>query len=737
VTATGTFAYSTPIDIEYTVSSDKKTITFVTVNNSSIGTSGGELSLASGEKVTIPPGSLQKNSKIEFYPTNLPSIKEEMQAYHFTSSNPLKSASFSIPINFKDIQSSNDLHVVYLREDGAMKTLLATYNITSKRATFKLTDNWTFNIATVAGRSVRTTTSKSYVIVFKKPAGTSSTKKSKLIKMPYYEQPGNTCWAASSKMLTHGLTTASKAHLHTKSVYNLMTTFNIGINGGFNGFYKGKSLANILNVNYGNYFFWSSIRKKMIKELNAGHPLIYSGTFARVADPKKRITHAVLIVGYEYNSNGKLLFIMHDPRNVGKYTMYSKLLWDDMQINLYLPTEAVTLFWSDTIPSKSNSKFTLGIPTNGSFGKFYFQGKKTDTHKSIRYFLQFTTSTSNGYQWSTDEFTSHPKSQFQENINELILKLPVYNSGSSSGSAFVSVEVYEKDNPSNKVSSSQSISVAAHDRENFSVTLNLDRLLTNLKNQTSECAVSLKLSENSTVSSWEIFTNFKLTKKNEKQKLYGDAWITATSKPTVQSLTYLSGNTDTKQVTSEYTSFGLGGSSKFNAQATGNSVTFNFSETDNSYGKESLNSGQYTLNVDNIKNPKNITKLSYNGTKTITYTRPISWYDTSLKKHIDGKKDITIKIVTSGSAKNIPLQGIIKDRERDDKYIFYIEGTSACSSIISLKSTKTTTIEYPDDYITYSSTEDKKINSTKTEIKKSGFVCDDQSYVQVNLWFKQ
>jgi hypothetical protein len=436
-----------------------------------------------------------------------------MQSYLFTSDQELGSVNFSMPVTMSEIGSANDLHAVYVREDGAMKTLSVAYNSSSKMATFALTKNWTFAALSPAGRSIRVSSGKKHhILLIKKTAASSTTTKSKLIPMPYYEQPGNTCWATSGKMLTHGLSTASNAHLETKSVHSLMGVLKIGINDGFNGFYKGASLAKLLDVNYKNYFLWSSTRKKMIAELDKGHPLIYSGTFTSISNPKNRITHAVLIVGYEYDSKGTLSFVMHDPRNSGGKTMYTKMLWDDMQINQWLPTEAVTLFWSDTAPPSTNSKFTLGLPTHGQLGKFYFQGQKTDKFNSIRYFLQFMTTGSQGYFWSTSEVEPYPETLFRENVNELILQLPVYNSGSSSGSTFVSVEVYEISNTSNKVSTSESISVAAYSEEKFSVTLNLDSLVKNLGAEVSECAVSIKLTENSTVSTWDIYGGFELSK---------------------------------------------------------------------------------------------------------------------------------------------------------------------------------------------------------------------------------
>ncbi|MEA2111081.1 MAG: papain-like cysteine protease family protein [Campylobacterota bacterium] len=532
VTATGNFAYSQKIDIEYSVSSDKKTITFGASSTGSfdgtVGPSGGEVTLPGGESATIPAGSTTKTTAVDFIADD-PSaeVDEEMQSYLFTSDQELGSVNFSMPVTLSSISSADDLHAVYIREDGAMKTLIVAYSSSSKRATFSLTNNWTFTTLSPAGRSLRASSGqKHYILLMKKKAAASSTTKSKLISMPYYEQPGNSCWAASGKMLTHGVSTASKAHLNTDSVHKLMGVLKIGINDGFNGFYKGASLAKILDVNYKNYFLWSSMRKKMIAELDKGHPLIYSGTFASVANPKNRITHAVLIVGYEYDSKGTLSFVMHDSRNVPPKAMYSKMLWDDMQINQWLPTEAVTLFWSDTTPSSTNSKFTLGLPTHGQLGKFYFEGQKTDKFNSVRYYLQFTTSVSKGYLWSTSEVQPYPETVFRENVSDLVLQLPVYNSGSSSGSAFVSVEVYEKSNTSNKVTASESISVGAYGEEKLSITLSLDSLVQNLGAEVSECAVSIKLTESSTVSTWDIYGGFELSKAtSDETTSYGCPYV--------------------------------------------------------------------------------------------------------------------------------------------------------------------------------------------------------------------
>ncbi|MEA2028852.1 MAG: C39 family peptidase, partial [Campylobacterota bacterium] len=405
-----------------------------------------------------------------------------------------------------------------------VKELTPTYNVSTKKVNFDLTNNWSFNPLYLAGRSVnRASPSSSKIIVMRTKAALSSSGTSALIEMPYYEQPGNTCWATAGKMMTHGLPIASKAHTEEVSIRALMGVLQIGIDDGFNSFYKGASLAKVLGLNYGNYFRWSSISNKLIEELDSGHPVIYSGTFASVDNPTKKITHAVLIVGYENNSNGELVFIMHDPRNQGTVSMYRKVSWKDMQLDSF--TQAITLFWSTTKASSSNSKFTLGLPTNGQFGRFYFEGKKTDKFKPVRYFLQFTPSVSKGYLWSDSETLPYPETVFRENVSELIMKFPIINSSSSSGSAFVSIEVYEKSNSSNKVRASQTLSVASHGQEDVDITVNLESLVKNLGAEVSECAVSIKLSENGTVSTWDILDGFELTRvTSDETTAYGCPW---------------------------------------------------------------------------------------------------------------------------------------------------------------------------------------------------------------------
>jgi len=238
--------------------------------------------------------------------------------------------------------------------------------------------------------------------------------------------------------------------------------------------------------------------------------LIYMGTFQSLSDPKSKIAHAVLIVGYEYGSSGELSFIMHDPRNVGSRKMYTSMLWSDMQLVQYLPTEAVTLFWSSTPASTLNSTITMGIPTHGELGSFYFEGAKKDALNSVRYYLQFSTQESKGYIWSQDMRLYYPQTLFQKNVSQLVLDLPLYNGGTREANAFITVEVYEKNQPSNKISTDLDRTLLPLTQTTATMQLDLTPLIEKLDNP-SECVVSIALSENGKRSTWHIFDGFSLT----------------------------------------------------------------------------------------------------------------------------------------------------------------------------------------------------------------------------------
>ncbi len=132
-----------------------------------------------------------------------------------------------------------------------------------------------------------------------------------------------------------------------------------------------------------------------------------------------------------------------------------------------------------------------------------------------------------------------------------------------------------------------------------------------------------------------------------------------------------------------------------------------------------------------------IQQFSYSGTQTIKYSSPISWYDSDKKERIKGEKEITIELKKSGSANNIPFKSVLKDREGDQKHIFYLEGKSACSHINSTKSSKKTTFVYPVGYIKYTDKESKKTAIVEETEIYNNFTCDDNTYIQTNLWFKQ
>jgi len=481
-----------------------------------IGNEGGFMTLPSGESLTIPSGSVSSTTNIVFNISDLSeTVDEEIQSYLFTSDSPIEEVTFTIPIKFSDIESSDDLHAVYISEEGDMKTLDLEYDTEKKSATVELSDNWTFPTLSPTRKLAQSTDKPNFLIVMKAKASSSSTSgEVKLIPMPYYEQPGNTCWATSTKMLTHGLVSMSDAKYETDDIYALMGSLKVGLDDGFNGFWKGASLAKVADLQYKNYFLWSSIKDKLIEELDDGHPLIYMGTFKSLSAPGEKITHAVLIVGYKYEGDA-LSFVVHDPRNLGNQKMYTIMSWKDMQLIEYFPTEAVTLFWSDTKVSTPNSTLTLGIPTHGELGDFYFEGQKTDELNSVRYYLQFTTEDTSGYIWSDEIRSASSQTTFQENVSQLRLKLPVYNSGGSSANAFITVEVYEKGDTSNKVTTQVDLTLGALSESVAEMELDLSRLTEELESM-SECVVSIKLSEDGTISTWHIFDGFYLSPTDKK-----------------------------------------------------------------------------------------------------------------------------------------------------------------------------------------------------------------------------
>jgi len=478
-----------------------------------IGVEGGVVTLVGGETLTIAPNSLTTPTTIDFDKHDLSSsVGEEVQSYIFASDKAIQQATFAIPIAFGDIQSVQDLHAVYIHEEGAMKIPTLEYNASSQIATVRLNDNWTFPTVAHSRSLVRNTTlSPNYLIIMKSKQSSLTPKSgTKLIEMPFYEQPGSTCWATTAKMLTHGLPNISGAMNDTDTIYGLMSALQIGIDDGFNGFYRGASLAKVIGTNHSNYFLWSSVQKKLIEELDNGNPLIYMGTFQSLSDPKSKIAHAVLIVGYEYGSSGELSFIMHDPRNVGSRKMYTSMPWSDMQLVQYAPTEAVTLFWSSTPASTLNSTITMGIPTHGELGSFYFEGAKKDALNSVRYHLQFSTQESKGYIWSQDLRLHYPQTLFQKNVSQLVLDLPLYNSGTVEANAFITVEVYEKNQPSNKVSTDLDKMLLPLTQTTVAMQLDLTPLIEKLQNP-SECVVSISLNEEGKRSTWHIFDGFSLT----------------------------------------------------------------------------------------------------------------------------------------------------------------------------------------------------------------------------------
>lgn len=160
----------------------------------------------------------------------------------------------------------------------------------------------------------------------------------KIIKMPFYEQSHNTCWAASVKMMGRAYAPLNNREMELR-LHEVVKHMNHSNFDGGAGLYAFRStipkyLSSKTNINFetSSFLRTSALQYEIVKKLNENKPVILNLRFPFVEGG-----HQIVVVGYEIDmvtaakSTFKLLF--HNPQNAsvpgaGRQSMYT---WGDFE----------------------------------------------------------------------------------------------------------------------------------------------------------------------------------------------------------------------------------------------------------------------------------------------------------------------------------------------------------------------------------------------------------------------
>ena len=410
-----------------------------------IGKSGGNISLSDGTEIIIPSNGVISDTKVVL-------SKIENDSY-FPGSNRV-----SI-----DIQSDNPINGVGLKikaKQGLTKNQIGLFRYNPEESTTQLNiegDAPSFDYDSQTGiisSSVNVAKSKidkeqlQGSLLFPRwiaewDENVEGSVQSKIIQMPFYEQPGNSCWATCASMLAKAYTPYSDRQRESE-VYDFLKYLQLGKDDGIYCYQFLRTLPKAFHLYSGGagveasgYFRLSSLKEKIVKELDENHPVIVSLDYPGVGQ------HAILVVGYNKKTSGagKVTYdlVFHNPQGTGNESMYSVKDFDWI-FSKKAVTTAVQILYSTNAAHSDRTLLTLGQPLSGLVGEITFKVP----YKSSEYNIMFSEniSSSLGYEWRAlnKQILAVP-----DTAKDFKIKLPIWNSDrSSSKSANLSLNVYRE-----------------------------------------------------------------------------------------------------------------------------------------------------------------------------------------------------------------------------------------------------------------------------------------------------
>lgn len=288
----------------------------------------------------------------------------------------------------------------------------------------------------------------------------------KIIKMPYYEQPEGTCWATCATMLARAYSPNKDNKSQIRIIDFVRQKGDEDLNQAigmidFKSFLSGR-INNYTNLKseVSTFVSSSNMLEEIIKKLDENKPLILN--FDSYSNPEG--AHAVLIVGYRRDlvsaSKISIQLMIHNPTgNVVDKVMYKWIDWDWFLLSKSY-TEAFQILYPDISVMSERPLQTLGMPINELLGTLEFKISSPETGKSISIGMIYDRDAKHTYKWgklnSSKEFDKFPDS-----TESMILKLPIYNADEKAAFLGLNLRIYNNDTGENVYDESDYLSFEA------------------------------------------------------------------------------------------------------------------------------------------------------------------------------------------------------------------------------------------------------------------------------------
>ncbi|HOC52448.1 MAG TPA: stalk domain-containing protein [Caldisericia bacterium] len=443
--------------------------------------SGGELILSDGTKLSVSPNSFSKDTKVTlksiinpsfssidtlgFEITGLKDLKGEITLYVNGEKN-LKNEELNIFGYDFDNDEKIDFNYNYEPSSGLVTIKISPLSYIYKNFNFILSNKFIESYSKILGFKEKLSVYVGWVPYY------TSKSSEKIIRTPYCEQIGGSCASTCAQMLLKYSGKDIELFDILKEIKPSDTDF------GLDADKYAEDLRNFLSLKTGYpvihipYFGITHLEWRVLEELDKGHPVILNWG-----------KHVVLVLGYTNNGND---LIIHDPANMSpatndEGTMYTVRSWDWIKDRHKYATEKYLILYPEgtfaVSPSLSlmcPSADEINAMTAGELS-FYILHPNTKQLTSL-YQLQIKPSNEiDGYIWSNKN--TKDKVDFIPNDAETLkLKLNSYNGLTYTKNIEIQTAIEEdKDgNPGKKLSSNNQKFSIGEARLNNSSTVRYD-----------------------------------------------------------------------------------------------------------------------------------------------------------------------------------------------------------------------------------------------------------------------
>lgn len=264
-----------------------------------------------------------------------------------------------------------------------------------------------------------------------------------ILELPYYAQPGGSCWAACAQMIAKAYSKDNDEYSGRLGIIDFVkylghSTLNdgVGLWAFRNELPTAIKLYSTTSAEVSTFASSTNMLSEIISKLKEKKPMIMNLLYPDQG------THCVVILGYKKElisaAKMQIKLLIHNPQNVGSEAMYQWVNWDWLMKDKW-PQMVYQLLYPET-PLPSPSLVTLGMPIEDQLGELNCRVKipSNPNHPGYKIGLKYSKKEKNGYYWHINNTKCD---EMPDSTSMLEYRLPIYNASKNSTQAKLKIKL--------------------------------------------------------------------------------------------------------------------------------------------------------------------------------------------------------------------------------------------------------------------------------------------------------